>query len=247
MKQTNILAVKTFRNTIINLVTFNNRSTGDDAPGLHIENHVLTETAYMRWREQNPFAVNLLLLFPLKVLITLQIRAGYLTNLISVNATNITAIAGLPDYPSITLDTGAITFYDAIFASESGRVHRILPVEAGHFLESIYKGRIQLIDRQLRANAFFTELSSHIETNLLQAMRNEWEFYEVPELDVCKFIDDEIKLIERTFRDANIRNKLLMQAAPVERMCHIWTNKAQKNTVKHDFTGFRRFSEPKKT
>ena len=185
----------------------------------------------MRWRSQNPFAVNLLLLFPLKVLITLQIRAGFLTNLISVDTTDNPAILRLTDYPSTTLDPGALTTYDAIFASESGRVHRLVPAEIGNFLESIYQNRINLIDRQLRPNPFFIEISSHNEANLLHIMRNEWEFYEVEDLDVYRFIETEIKLIEKTFQNSNLRSKLFIQAAPVERMCHIWTSNGQKEAL----------------
>ena len=185
----------------------------------------------MRWRSQNPFAVNLLLLFPLKVLITLQIRAGFLTNLISIDVTDNPAILRLNDYPSTTLDPGALTVFDALFASESGRVHRLVPAEIGNFLENIYQNRINLIDRQLRPNPFFIELSAHSEANLLHIMRNEWEFYEVEDLDVYRYIESEIKLIEKTLQNPSLRTKLFIQAAPIERMCHIWTSNGQKEAL----------------
>ena len=226
------LASKTFQGTVIHLATFKNQATGNKDPTKLISELILlSETGFLRWRENHPLAINLLLLLPAKILLCLQLRAGYLSDITLVDMVKPGTASKLASYPKHTLDAGQLTLHDAIFASESARTHRLEPSQIGNFLEKVYKLRMELITRHTRPNAFFEEIAAHVNASKIRAIRNEWEFVNIPDLDIITFVNNEISNITDVLQNNRIRIELLRSAAPVTRMCHIYTNKNQKESL----------------
>ena len=100
---------KSFCGTVVHLATFKNEREGNREAQLTSELSVLTETGFLRWKERNPLAINLLLLLPAQVLLTLQIRAGYVSTIQTVDVSDNTAVCKLQTYPKVTMVTGTIS------------------------------------------------------------------------------------------------------------------------------------------
>ena len=61
------LEVKTFEGALVHVITFRNLAQPrNEMVALQTDIQVFSVTGYQQWREQNPCAVNLILLLPLK-------------------------------------------------------------------------------------------------------------------------------------------------------------------------------------
>ena len=210
-------------------MTFRNlQQSRVQATALMTKIHTFTITGFQQWRRQNADAVNLLLLLPLKILLALQIRVGCMSSLHLVDVTNNLAITKLNVYPTVTYDTGPLSLTDVMFISEANRVTRFVPKNLGYILTKAYEGRINLLSKHTRPNNFFNELTGHVNTDMNKAMVNEWEFYQLPDLDITNFATEEFSNITNMLKNHRLRSQLLQQAAPLNRYCHVWTTKNKK-------------------
>ena len=223
------LEVKTFEGALIHVITFRNLAQPrNEVVALQTDIQVFSVSGYQQWRKQHPTAVNLLLLLPLKILLALQIRVGCLTNLHLVDVSDNLAINKLLVYPTVTFEPGSLSLTDAIFISEAARVTRFIPRDLGYFLTRAYETRIQLISKHTRPNNFFNEMTGHMNTDLNKVMMNEWELFQIIDHDVTGFVEEEFNNISNALADHRLKSKLLQQAAPVDRYCHVWTSQHKR-------------------